>query len=439
VTAPPQWRGELVAPQPIELQWWRAFGDPTLDALVERALSNNTSIEVAVARVEEARAFARYARAQEAPLSAIGVSGGKSQIDFLGRPLVGWTAVPQVAISYDLDLFHRLSQATASARAALLAAAATRDAVALAIASTTASSYITLLSLDAGLATTRATLASRAGALAYAKRRSESGYTSRLELYQAQSEYEAAAQLIPAAELAISQQENALSILVGDAPHTIDRSGTLEALGKPAIPDGLPASLLRRRPDIVAAEETLVSSDHSLDSARAAMLPDLSLTGTGGASFSNLNVTNPVQLFSLGASVLSPLLDFGRLKAQSDAAAARRDQAAFTYRATALTAFREVEDGLASVQRLQEKQVSVQAQIAALRESLRIATNRYRGGYSPYLDQIDAERSLLSAQLTSIQLTGDVLNSYVTLYRAMGGGWSEEALGRSASLVTQPP
>lgn len=437
VTVPSQWRSAVDNPVPIDRAWWRAFGDPTLDALVQRALDNNANMEQAVSRVEEARALLKYVQAQESPLSSIGLTGGKSQIGFLGRPLVGWSGVPQVAVSYDLDLFGRLSLATKSAKATLLAATATRDAIALAVASTTASTYITLLGLDARLATTRATLASRADALTYAKRRAQSGYTSRLELNQAEAEYRATELLVPAAELAISQTENALSVLIGETPHGIDRDRALDSLNLPAIPNGLPASLLRRRPDLVAAEQTLVASDHSLDSSRAAMLPNLSLTGGGGLSLSNLNITNPIQLFSLGGSVLSPLFDAGWLRAQSDAAAARRDQAAFAYRAAALTAFREVEDGLDGVHRLDEEQSAVRGEIAALRESLRISTNRYRGGYSPYLDQLDAERGLLAAELVLIQLQADLLNSYITLYRTMGGGWSDDVQLRSATLHSQ--
>ncbi len=434
VRAPTQWRSAVESPVRIDRAWWHAFGDPTLDALVQRALQNNTNVEVASTRVEEARALLMNDLAQEAPLSSIGLLGGKSQIAFLGRPLVGWSSVPQVAVSYDLDIFGRLSQATSSARATLLAARATRDAIALAVASTAASTYITLLGLDARLATTRETLASRADALTYAKRRAQSGYTSRLELNQAEAEYRATELLVPAAELAISQAENALSVLIGETPHGIDRNRSLDSLQLPAIPDGLPASLLRRRPDLVAAEQNLVANDHALDSSRAAMLPNLSLTGGAGLSLSNLNITNPIRLFSLGGSVLSPLFDAGRLRAQSDAAAARRDEAAFAYRAAALTAFREVEDGLDAVHRLEQQQLAIQGEIAALRESLRISTNRYRGGYSPYLDQLDAQRGLLAAELVSIQLKTDVLNSYITLYRAMGGGWSDDTLVRSASL-----
>lgn len=419
---PHAWRTAIGPRIPAEANWWQGFGDPRLTALVEQALARNTDIAIAATRVEEARALARLAQAQQLPSATIGAGAGESRTVVLGRGVDAFAGSPQASISYDLDLFHRLSSASASARASLLAASDTQASVALAVASTTASSYIALLGLDARLATTRATLASRADALRLARRRAETGYTSRLELAQAQSEYDAAAQLVPVAELAISRQENALSIMVGDTPGAIERGPGLDALTTPAIPEGLPADVLRKRPDIAAAEAALVASDRSLDSARAALLPNVSLTGSGGVALSTA-LSNPISLFAFGGSILSPLFDGGRLRSQADAVTARRDQAAFAYRRTVLTAFREVEDGLAAVDRLGVQRKLVDDQVAALTETLRFATNRYREGYAPYLDQIDAQRNLLATQLVAIQVETDRLNAVVTLYQAMGGGW----------------
>lgn len=424
VTAPEHWRGPAPAATTaaIDTNWWRGFGDPALSALVERALAQNTDLALAASRVDEARALARLARAQQAPLATAGISGGEARTVVLGRGVDALAGSPQVAISYDLDLFGRLSQASTSARASLLAAQGARDAMALAVASTTASSYIALLGLDARLATIRATLDARAEALRIARRRASLGYTSQLELQQAQSEYQATAQLVAPAELAITRQENALNLLVGEASTAVARGVGLDALTAPPIPAGLPSSLLRRRPDVASAEASLVAGDRTLDSARAALMPNLSLTGSAGWALSSA-LNDPITLFSLGGSLLAPPLDGGRLKAQAAAAAARRDQAAFIYRRTALTAFREVEDGLASVDRLDAQQVAIDSQIVALRETLRLAANRYREGYAPYLDQLDAQRGLLAAQLVSVQARTDRLVALVTLYQAMGGGW----------------
>lgn len=429
-TAPAGWRGAPGPASPIEADWWKAFGDPALTSLVERALARNTDLAIAAERVEEARALARLATAQRLPLATAGFPGGDARTVVPG--VGGVDAVygtPQITMSYDLDFFGRLKQASRAARATLLSTQAARNAVALGIAATVASGYINLLGLDARLAIARSTLQSRAGALHLAQRRAETGYSSQLELGQAQAEYEATRQLVPAAQLAVTRQENALSILVGDAPGMIARGKTLDSLNTPAIPEGLPSDVLRRRPDLEQAEDALIASDHGLRSSRAALLPSIGLTGSGGVALSTAFL-GPISIWSAGAGIVSPLFDGGRLRSQARASEARRNQAAYAYRKAALTALREVEDGLAATQRLQEQQKAIAAQVNALQRTLDLATNRYREGYSPYLDQLDAERSLLAAQLSLVQSESDRLTSFVTLYQAMGGGWPEYVAAR---------
>jgi NodT family efflux transporter outer membrane factor (OMF) lipoprotein len=424
VTAPAGWREAAGVANSVRADWWAAFGDPVLTALVDRALANNPDLGAAAARVEEARAAARLAQAQQRPNIGGAATGAEAQtVGALGSPLTALATSPQVQASYDLDLFGRLRQASRAARAQALAQAGARDTVRLAVASGVASGYVTLRALDLRLAVARATLASRAEQLRIARRRAETGYTSALELHQAESEYHATEQLIPQAELAIRRQENALSLLAGDAPGPVARGLPLDRLVAPAVRPGLPSDLLRRRPDLFQAEQALVAADRSLDSARAAFLPSIALTGSAGIAISSA-LDNPVALFSLGASVLAPILDGGRTRAQADVAAARRDQAAFAYRDAALTAFRETEDALAGVRRSGEQAASLQAQVDALAAGLRNAVNRYRAGYSSYLDQLDAQRSLLSAQLALVQARADRLTALVALYQALGGGWA---------------
>ncbi|GGB32016.1 RND transporter NodT [Sphingomonas metalli] len=423
-SVPGGWRTPVANGVAIAGDWWTAFGDPVLTALVERALANNVDIAIAASRIEEARAAEALARAQLSP--QVGGSLPETQGQTLspfGTPSRAIGAQPGITASFDLDLFGRLRLASRAARAQLLATAAARDTIRLATAATTASGYVTLRALDQRLAIARATLAARSDALRIARRRFETGYSSRLEYRQAQAEYAATAQLVPAAELAIARQENALSLLTGDPPRAIARGRALDRLAIPAIPDGLPADLLRRRPDLYQAEQTLVAADLTLDSQRAAFLPNLALTGTAGVVLSTA-LSDPVALFSLGASVLAPLFDGGRLRAQENAATARRDQAAFAYRRTALVAFREVDDALAGVQRTGKQAEDLAQQAAAASGALQNATNRYRAGYSAYIEQLDAQRNLLTAQLSLVQAQTDRLTSYVALYQAMGGGWT---------------
>ena len=423
VVPPAGWRTALPVGGPVSPQWWDAFGDPALTALVARALANNVDLAVAAARVEEARAAEALARAQLSPQvgGALPETQGQTLSPF-GLPSRAIGAQPSVSASYDLDLFGRLRLASRAARAQLLASEGARDTVRLATAAAAASGYVTLRALDLRLGIAADTLAARGEALRIARRRFETGYSSRLEYRQAQAEYDATAQLVPAARLAIARQENALSLLAGTAPRPIARGLPLDRLRLPPVPGGLPADLLRRRPDLLQAEQTLVAADRTLDSQRAAFLPNLSLTGSVGLVLSTA-LSDPVGVFSLGASVLAPIFDGGRLRAQQDAAVSRRDQAAFAYRRTALVAFREVDDALATVARTREQTVALTAQVEASRGALQNATNRYRAGYSAYIEQLDAQRTLLTAELALIQARADQLNGHVALYQAFGGGW----------------
>ncbi|WP_200887444.1 efflux transporter outer membrane subunit [Sphingomonas sp. ERG5] len=425
VVAPPAWRTALGPGEPVRADWWAAFGDPLLTGLVERALANNPDLAAAAARVEEARAQERLSRAQLLPqVNAAAPASEARALNPFGIATTNTGAQPTISASYDLDLFGRLRQANAATRAQLLASEGARDTVRLGIASSVATGYITLRALDARLAVARDTLASRGEALRIARRRAETGYTSNLELHQAEGEYRATEQLVPQAELAISRQENALRLLLGETPGAVERGTALASFTAPSIPNGLPADLLRRRPDLFQAEQSLVAADRSLDSARAAMLPNLSLTGSAGLVLSTA-LSDPVGVFSLGGSILSPIFDGGRLRAQADAGAARRDQAAFAYRKAALTAFREVDDSLAGVQRSGEQAIAIAGQRDALAAALRNASNRYRAGYSSYLDQLDTQRGLLTAELALVQARADRLTAYVALYQAFGGGWSQ--------------
>jgi multidrug efflux system outer membrane protein len=423
VTPPATWRTPAVKTAKVEPQWWRAFGDPVLTGLVERALANNTDIAIATARVREARAQERLARSQLFPSLDLGGGVTRSRsVGPLGTAGESTAAQPLFQAAYELDLFGRLGDQVDAAQRAALATQAGADAAALSVAAATGSGYITLRALDARLDILEATLASRAEALRIARDRARVGYTSQLELRQAEAEYEATAQSIPQARLQIARQEDALSVLVGDAPAATSRGSPLDRIVLPPVPEGLPADLLRRRPDIAQAELTLAASDASLSAARAQFLPQVRLTASAGAVLSSA-LADPIAIWSVGGSVLAPIFNGGRLQAQLDTAAARRDQAAFGYRRTVLTAFREVEDNLAAAQQIALQRARLESQTTATAEALRHATNRYQAGYSSYLEQLDAQRALLTAQLAVVQARSDELNATVALYQAMGGGW----------------
>ena len=441
VVPPPGWR---TAPSALTAEvsatWWQAFDDPVLTGIVDTALANNVDIALAAERVAEARGQFHLAQARTLP-DVVGTAGGGRDRDInpgFGVPEYQNTYSGEISISYDLDLFGRLAFATDAARATLLSTEAAHDNVRLAVATTAASGYVTLRALDARLAVLRATLATRAGSLKIVRRRAEAGYSSQLDLAQADADYQAAAELIPASELAITHQEDGLSVLLGANPRAIERGVTLDQLALPNVPATVPSALLRRRPDIIAAEERLIAADRSLDSARAAFMPDVQLSASRGLVGSSLfAVPSPQWIWALGGSILAPIFDSGRLQAQQETVAAQRNQAAFAYRKAALTAFQEVEDGLASVQRLHEEEDTLVAERDVLSRTLKLATNRFRAGYSPYLDQLDAERQLLSVELALVRSRADRLNALVALYQALGGGWQAPEGTEKASTELQ--
>lgn len=444
VVPPQQWRDARdTASVAVDPLWWRGFGDAVLSSLVEDALAHSADIEIAAGRIEEARAQFAAAQGTRLPqLQAVGTGGRTRSVDAFGIDVDQWAAQGEVQASFDLDLFGRLRNSSAAAKAQLLATAFSRDTVRLAVATGVVNGYVQLRTLDARLAILQQTRDARGGTLTLIRRRAEAGYGSQLDLAQAEAEYAATAQAIPAAELAIAKLENGISILLGRPPGAIARGSSIAAMRLPPVPAQLPARVLRQRPDIASAEQQIVAADNALDAARAAFMPDIKLSASGGLVASSLLPGGPPSIFALGGSILAPIFNGGRLRAQADAAAARRDQAAFAYQKATLTAFREVEDGMASIERLNQQQELLTREQTALIRLQALAARRYREGYSPYLEQLDAERSLLSAQLSLAQSYGDRLLASAALFQALGGGWrAPEAQSQSeaAGAAMAPP
>ncbi|MCL2894750.1 efflux transporter outer membrane subunit [Brenneria tiliae] len=424
--APAAWRADAPPGDVVQAGWWRAFGDPRLTAAVERALAGNTDLAVAEARIREAEALAVQARSALLPSlnGSISAQDARSLSAATGRASTSTTVQPQLQAAYEVDLWGRVRASDNAARAALQASRYARDAAALSVAAATARAYVQLASLDAQSAVARDTLASRNESLRVATQRAQAGYTSRLELAQAEVEQRAAARRIPELELAVRQQENALRLLTGETPGAVERS-RFATLAVPTPAPGLPSALLARRPDIAQSEAELLSADATFASERAALLPQVSLTASIGRLF--VEHIDPVTVWNLGGSLLAPLFDGGRLAAQADAAEARRDQAAWAYRAVVLNAFAETENALEGVVRLQSQSTEAAAQRAAVAEALKHARNRYRAGYASYLEELDAQRGLFNSEVELIQLRQSRLLNAVTLYQALGGGWSAPA------------
>lgn len=410
----------------VEPGWWRAFGDPVLQRLVEEALARNTDLRLAGARLAEAQSLSEAQHGADWPNVefALGAQRSRTINPVTRRPYDASALQPQFQAAYEVDLWGRIAALDRAADAGLAASAYAREAAALSVASTTAGAYLGLRALDARLAVARDTLASRQAAVNLARSRERQGYTSKLELAQAEAEYRATAQVVPQLALAVSRQEHALGVLLARAPGPIERGLPLEQITLAPLPaTGLPSELLRRRPDIAASEAQVAASDAQLAAARAQLLPSLRLSASLGKISSDVLNGNPFTLWSVGGSVLAPVFEGGRLRAQVRASDARRDQALIAYEKTVLASLAEVEDQLTGIDDLQQQAAQVEAQRQALADALRIASDRYREGYASYLDQLDAQRNLFSAQQSLLQLRADLLGAQVGLYRALGGGW----------------
>jgi len=424
VAPPTGWRADSPSGQDaVAADWWKAFGDPRLSDLVAAALVRNADLGIAEARVREAEGLAAQARAALLPtLNATGGLQKQRELSAFGTPAEPLAAQGQLQAAYEIDLWGRLRAGDAAARVSLQASRYGRDAARLSVAAAVARAYVSLTSLDAQLATARATLVSRQEATSRARRRAQQGLTSNLELRQAEGELEAAAQRAPALELAVRRQEAGLALLAGeDGTGPIARGG-LDALIVPQPAAPLPSALLARRPDIAQAEASLAGADASLAAARAAFLPQVRLSAAAGG-LKVLHI-DPLTIWSLGGSVLAPIFDGGRLRGASDAAAARRDQAAFAYRKAVLTAFNEVESALEGQGRLTEQEDHARLQRVAASNALQHAHKRYQAGYVAYLEELDAQRGLLATELALSQVREARLLNAVALYQALGGGWT---------------
>jgi len=424
---PSQWRAEAGPASPAEQLWWRNFHDSHLNRYVDEALKNNSDVLIARERINEYQARVYAADGSLFPSLDAGVTGARarSQSAATGLPIYSTLYKGSLTASYDVDLWGVNRSTARAAEASLEAQKAAAAAADLTVASSVASGYVTLLSLDEQLRVTEDTLKSREQAFKLATRQYQTGYSSRLELMQSDSELRSTRAQVPLLQHQIAQQENALSLLLGSNPGSVARSENFESLTPLHLPSQLPSTLLNRRPDIVQAERQLLASDATLAASRASLLPSINLTASGSIQDRTLSglLDNPLQLWSVGGSILAPILNRQALNAQVDISQSQRNQALYGYEQTVRNAFREVNDSLDAITRYQEQLTELQAQQDVAQETLRIAQNRYNNGYSSYLDVLDAQRTLFSVQTSVVQVKNNLLLAQIDLYKALGGGW----------------
>jgi outer membrane protein, multidrug efflux system len=412
-----------------DLPWWQVFQDPQLQDLIRTALKQNYDLQIATERINSARAELAVTRSALFPqVQAEGDFTGGKEGTFQTRYNFLTTTADA---AFQLDFFGRLRRATEASRAELLATEDARQTVILTLVSDVAGDYFELLQLDLQLQITHDTVTTQQDSVKLTKLRVEHGVATKLDVLQAQQTLDTANATIPDLERQIAQEEDAISILLGDYPQAVPRG--IPLIGQilpPDVPPGLPSSLIERRPDIREAEQNLVAANAEIGVAKAEFFPQISLTGSGGGSFGRSTafsslMSSQLGIWSYGAQVSQPIFTGGALRGNLHLAESEQRQALISYRQAIQQAFGDVSDALIGYEKLHQVRVRQEDTVADLRESVRLSNLRYAGGTTTYLEVLDGQRALYAAELTLAQARGDEFESLVQLYKALGGGWQQ--------------
>lgn len=418
------------APVDIPMQWWEAYGSRELTTLIATAHRNNPDLAASVQRIARARAQARAARAGLFP--SLDASAGSSR-RWPGEGKASNAFQAGLDAAYEVDLWGGIDAVGKAAAADVLTTVYQHDAAALSLDAEVASTYFQVLNLGDRLDNARRVLAIAERVLDLVETQARLGAASGLEVSRQRGAVASLRASIPSLERSRAESLNALAELIGTTPDALAvAADSLDAVILPAVAPGLPSTLLERRPDLRAAEAGMAAAAYDVQAARAALLPSVRLTGSGGFSSTELSsLFSPTGfLTSLAAGLTAPLFDGGRLRAQRDAAEATRGEAIESYRAAVLAAFRDVEDALAATRFLAEIEEARADAVRQAEESYAIAEARYRVGRTDFLDLLDAQRTLFEQQDAFEEVRLSRLTASVSLYRALGGGW---AAGHDAS------
>jgi NodT family efflux transporter outer membrane factor (OMF) lipoprotein len=425
--------------------WWTSFSSPELASLVAEALAGSPDLAIATERVNQAEAQVRIAGASLFPqLSLGGDASGRRSGGTSAKTIAVTDSAANIGLtaSYELDLWGKNRDGVRAAQSSAAASRFDRDTAQLTLVSGVAASYFDVLALRTRLAIARENLDTAQKVLDLVSARARNGAASALDV--ARQEGTVSSQ--KAALLPLEQQERqtlaALAVLVGRPPEGFDVKATgITDLAVPSIDPGLPSTLLVRRPDLASAEAQLAAANADVAAARAAMLPTITLTGTAGlatAALTSVSTMGATAAASIAASLLQPIFDGGRLRGQKAVAESKERELVETYRKAILSSFADVEQSLAATSRLgQQEQLQGDVQTQA-REALRLAEIRYRGGADDLLTVLDAQRTLFTAQDALAQIQLNRLQAAVTLYKALGGGWSGADVSAARAAAKTP-
>jgi multidrug efflux system outer membrane protein len=438
VTVPDAYRGaaplEPTAPDAVSIgdhAWWDLFHDEQLQELIRTALQQNFDLRIAATRILQARAQLGTTRADQFPTVDAGASATrtrapKSTAPFPLDPYQINDFQLTASVAWEIDFWGKFRRATEAAQASLLASEWGRRAVATSLISQVASAYFEMRAFDRQLDVATRTLASRRESLRLTEVSASGGATSLVDVRQAEQLVFNAAATISDLQRQIAQQENYISVLLGRNPSDVPRGATLEQQAHiPEIPVGLPSALLERRPDVREAEQLLVAANANIGVARAAYFPQISLTGNGGVQSAALSslFTTPAGLWSFGAGLTQPIFNAGRTRSRVALSKAQQEEAVLAYQQTIQQSLREVSDALVGYRKGRDFREQQQLLNRAAADARRLADIRYRGGATSYLEVLDSDTRMFSAELGVTQAELSELLSLVQVYRALGGGW----------------
>jgi multidrug efflux system outer membrane protein len=412
-----------------DLPWWQVFQDPQLQDLIRTALKQNYDLELATERIKAERAQLAITRSSLFPQASGNANfiGGKDQASQTTFNFLSLTT----DAAFQLDFFGQLRRATEAARAQLMATEDAQHVVTLTLVSDVANDYFELLQLDLELQITLDTVKAQEDSVKLTSLRLSHGVATKLDVLQAQQVLDSANASIPDLERQIGQEEDAISILLGNYPASVPRGRPLaEQAFPPDVPPGLPSSLLERRPDILQAEQALIAANAQIGVAKAAFFPQISLTGSGGGGFGRSSaftklMSSQIGIWSYGAQVSQPIFTGGALRGNLHLAESQHEQALIAYKQAIQHAFGDVSDALIGYQKLHEVRIRQEQTVTDLTESVRLSMMRYQGGTTTYLEVLDGQRSLFSAELILAAARGNEYQSVVQLYKALGGGWQQ--------------
>lgn len=414
--------------------WWSGFNDPVLDQLVAQALESNLDVRIAAARIEQFAARLNIARSDYYPQIGYGASASRQGIKEAAAvpgfsDTISDNYQATLNVGWELDIWGRVRRSSEAARAELFASEEVRRTVILSLVSTVASSYVGLRALDQQLEIAVQTRKTRLEALELFELQFAGGVIGELQLAQVRSEYESAAAAVPALERDIAQLENSISVLLGRNPGPVPRGLGINEFALSQVPAEVPSELLMRRPDIRQAEQQLIAANARIGVARAAYFPSISLTGLSGFVSGDLAswFKQDSRVWGAGGDMLGPVFAGGRIKGNVAQAQATRKETVYNYQQVILVALREVEDALVQIVKYREQLASEQRRVDALVNYARLAKIRYDNGYTSYIEVLDAQRSLFSAQLNFVTIQNGVYIGLINSYKAMGGGWVELA------------